>query len=51
MPEALPYISVEACRLIQRSLDEIYLDADRRTAGDAVGLRKLSKYWSRFYGV
>ena len=38
MPEALPYISVEARRLIQRSLDEIYLDADRRTAGDAVGL-------------
>ena len=38
MPEALPYISMEARRLIQRSLDEIYLDADRRTAGDAVGL-------------
>ena len=38
MPEALPYLSVEARRLIQRSLDEIYLDADRRTAGDAVGL-------------
>ena len=29
---------MEARRLIQRSLDEIYLDADRRTAGDAVGL-------------
>ena len=38
MPEALPYISVEVRRLIQRSLDDIYLDADRRTAGDAVGL-------------
>ena len=38
MPEALPYISVEVRRLIQRSLDEIYLDADRRTAGDAVGM-------------
>ena len=24
--------------MIQKSLDEIYLDADRRTAGDAVGL-------------
>ncbi len=38
MPEALPYISVEVRRLIQRTLDEIYLDADRRNAGDAVGL-------------
>ncbi|MEC7704484.1 MAG: hypothetical protein VX906_04485 [Candidatus Thermoplasmatota archaeon] len=38
MPEALPYISVEVRRLIQKSLDDIYLDADRRNAGDAVGL-------------
>jgi hypothetical protein len=38
MPEALPHLSVEVRRLIQRSLDEIYLDADRRTSGDAVGL-------------
>jgi hypothetical protein len=38
MPEALPHLSVEVRRMIQKSLDEIYLDADRRTAGDAVGL-------------
>jgi hypothetical protein len=38
MPEALPHLSVEVHRLIQRSLDEIYLDADRRNAGDAVAL-------------
>ncbi|MDP6906292.1 MAG: hypothetical protein QF440_02625 [Candidatus Thalassarchaeaceae archaeon] len=38
MPEALPHLSVEVRRMIQRSLDEIYLDADRRNAGDAVGL-------------
>lgn len=38
MPEALPHLSIEVRRMIQRSLDEIYLDADRRTAGDAVGL-------------
>jgi len=38
MPEALPHLSTEVRRLIQRSLDEIYLDADRRSAGEAVGL-------------
>lgn len=38
MPEALPHLSVEVRRLIQRSLDEIYLDADRRSTSEAVGL-------------
>ncbi len=38
MPEALPHLSVEVRRLIQRSLDDIYLDADRRSTSDAIGL-------------
>ncbi|MBT4060234.1 MAG: hypothetical protein HOE69_08050 [Euryarchaeota archaeon] len=38
MPEALPAVSKEVRRLIQRALDEIYIESDQRTTGEAVGL-------------
>ncbi len=38
MPEALPAVSKEVRRLIQHALDEIYIESDQRTTGEAVGL-------------
>jgi hypothetical protein len=38
MPEALPSVSKEVRRLIQHALDEIYIESDTRTTGEAVGL-------------
>jgi len=38
MPEALPAVSKEVHRLIQHALDEIYIESDQRTTGEAVGL-------------
>ena len=40
MPEALPSVSREVNRLIRQSLDDIYIDSDRRTSGEAVGLEQ-----------
>jgi hypothetical protein len=37
-PEALPHLSVEIRRLIRSALDEVYIDADLRDAGQAVDL-------------
>jgi hypothetical protein len=37
-PEALPHLSVEIRRLIRNALDEVYIDADLRDAGQAVDL-------------
>ncbi len=40
MPEALPSVSREVNRLIRQSLDDIYLESDRSTSGEAVGLEQ-----------
>ncbi len=37
-PEALPHLSSEIRRLIRNALDEVYIDADLRDAGQAVDL-------------
>ena len=38
MPESLPMVSSEVRRLIQQALDDIYIESDLRTAGEAIGL-------------
>ncbi|DAC49018.1 MAG TPA: hypothetical protein D7H97_05910 [Candidatus Poseidoniales archaeon] len=43
MPEALPSVSKEVRRMIQQALDEIYIESDQRTTGEAVGLEQTVK--------
>ena len=42
-PEALPSVAVETRRLIRVALDDIYLEADQRDAGEAIGLEETAR--------
>ena len=42
-PEALPSLAQGTRRLIQVALDDIYLEADQRDAGEAMGLEETAK--------
>jgi hypothetical protein len=41
-PEALPSVAVETRRLIRIALDDIYLEADQRDAGEAIALEQTA---------
>jgi hypothetical protein len=42
-PEALPTLAQGTRRLIQVALDDIYLEADQRDAGEAIGLEETAR--------
>ena len=42
-PEALPSVAVETRRLIRVALDDIYLEADQRDAGEAIALEQTAQ--------
>jgi DNA repair exonuclease SbcCD ATPase subunit len=42
-PEALPSLAQGTRRLIQVALDDIYLEADQRDAGEAIGLEETAR--------
>ena len=42
-PEALPNVAVETRRLIRVALDDIYLEADQRDAGEAIALEQTAQ--------
>jgi predicted regulator of Ras-like GTPase activity (Roadblock/LC7/MglB family) len=42
-PEALPSIAKETRKLIQVALDDIYLEADQRDAGEAIALEETAR--------
>ena len=42
-PEALPSLAQGTRKLIQMALDDIYLEADQRDAGEAMGLEETAK--------
>ena len=42
-PEALPTLALGTRRLIQVALDDIYLEADQRDAGEAIGLEETAR--------
>ena len=42
-PEALPSIAQATRKLIQVALDDIYLEADQRDAGEAIGLEETAR--------
>jgi len=42
-PESLPYIAQSTRKLIQNALDDIYLEADQRDAGEAIALEETAR--------
>jgi hypothetical protein len=42
-PEALPSLALGTRKLIQVALDDIYLEADQRDAGEAIGLEETAR--------
>ena len=42
-PEALPSLAMGTRKLIQVALDDIYLEADQRDAGEAIGLEETAR--------
>ena len=42
-PEALPTLAMGTRKLIQVALDDIYLEADQRDAGEAIGLEETAR--------
>ena len=42
-PEALPSVAVQTRRLIRVALDDIYLEADQRDAGEAIALEQTAQ--------
>ena len=42
-PEALPTLALGTRKLIQVALDDIYLEADQRDAGEAIGLEETAR--------
>ena len=42
-PEALPSVAIETRRLIRVALDDIYLEADQRDAGEAIALEQTAQ--------
>ena len=42
-PESLPHIAQSTRRLIQNALDDIYLEADQRDAGEAITLEETAR--------
>lgn len=42
-PESLPHIAQSTRRLIQNALDDIYLEADQRDAGEAIALEETAR--------
>ena len=42
-PEALPSLAQGTRKLIQVALDDIYLEADQRDAGEAIGLEETAR--------
>ena len=42
-PEALPSLALGTRKLIQIALDDIYLEADQRDAGEAIGLEETAR--------
>ena len=46
-PEALPSVAIETRRLIRVALDDIYLEADQRDAGEAIALEQTAQVLGR----
>ncbi|MAK20059.1 MAG: hypothetical protein CMA05_01970 [Euryarchaeota archaeon] len=42
-PESLPYIAQATRKLIQKALDDIYLESDQRDAGEAIALEETAR--------
>ena len=42
-PESLPYIAQSTRKLIQKALDDIYLESDQRDAGEAIALEETAR--------
>jgi len=42
-PESLPYIAQSTRKLIQNALDDIYLEADQRDAGETIALEETAR--------